>query len=147
MTREAIYSALFDLILSSPGVAGQFVTTGRFLKHHVDVDQTQMPALFMIETGEEWVRPGRGIPPKRTLQSEIVMYAWTNGPTDTLPATLCNAMLDAIDDVLTNPGNPENVVTLGDAVYHVYLEGAVKIYEGLLQNVSIVSVPIHILIP
>jgi hypothetical protein len=144
--REQIYSALFDLILASPAIAGQFATTSRFLKHHIDVTQEQMPALFMIETGEDWQRPGRGIPPKRTLQCNVVMYAWSASPEDTLPATLCNALMDAIDDAIV-ANNPENVVTLNGQVYHVYIEGAVRVNEGLLQNISIVDVPIRIMIP
>ena len=148
MTREAIYSALFDYILAGDaGLAAQFVTTGRFLIHHSQVDPSQMPALYMNQIGEEWTRPGRGIPAKRTLQCKVFMYAYSSGPNDTLQATLCNNMLDAIDVALNSPANPENVVTLDGAVYHVYMEGAVSIYEGLLQGVSIVTVPIHILIP
>jgi hypothetical protein len=145
--RESIYSALFDLILASPAVAGKFVTTSRFLRHHAQVAREQMPALFMCQTGEDWTRPGRGIPAKRTLQCGVVMYAWSSSVEDTLPATLCNALMDAIDTALNTPNNPENVVTLNGQVYHVYIEGAVKVSEGLLQEISIVDVPIRILIP
>jgi hypothetical protein len=144
-TREQIYVALFNLVTSAPTIASSFVTHGRLLRHHSQVGQVEMPALFLVQhPGEIHVRKGKGIPVIRTLECAFVMYFWTVSSSDSLPATICNNALDAIDAVL-NP--PEVLVTLGGLVEHVYTEGRVDVVEGLLQEVSIVTVPVRILIP
>ncbi len=145
--REPIYVALWNLFLTHPNLVGQFVTTSRFLRHFDDVPTEQMPALFMAQSGEQWVKMGKGIPAKRTLMPHLAMYCSTSQPQSILPATLINALMDTVDDVIENPGNPSNAQTLGGLVDHVYLEGQVEIYEGYLQNVSIVLVPLTILLP
>lgn len=146
-TREPIYAAFWDLLLNDPRLAGVFVTTSRFLPHFTEPAPEQMPALFLIEKGETWTKAGKGIPAVRVLRSHIVMYAWNGSDKQPLPSTLCNTMLDVIDDIIEQPNNPGNVQTLGGLVEHVYLIGQVEIYEGLLQEVSIVVVPIEMLLP
>ena len=145
-TREPIYAALYNLVVSHPAVKDQFVTTGRLLRLFAQTDQASMPALFFFQQGEDHVRDGKGIPDKRTLHCVFVLYCWTQDA-GTLPATLANTLLDVIDDCLNQPGNPQNVQTLGGLVEHVYIEGRVQIAEGLLQEVTVVTVPIAILIP
>jgi hypothetical protein len=146
--RDAIYSALFALIVGDPALAGKFVSTGRFLRFFEDVAPEQCPALYMVQEGESWVRKGKGIPPIRTLRCKLVMYAYSGDPlTGTLPATLANAMLDVVDVALNSPPSPDNAVTLGGLVDHVYMEGEVRIFEGLLQEKTIVTVPIAMLLP
>jgi hypothetical protein len=145
--REPIYVALWTLFLNHPNLVGQFVTTARYKRHFEDVDPTNMPALFLSEVGESWVKPGRGIRAKRVLQAMLAAYVATNQPNSVLPATLINAVMDTVDEVIESPGNPQNVQTLGGLVDHVYLEGQVEIYEGYLQDVSIVLVPLTIMLP
>ena len=145
--REPIYVALWSLFLNHPTLAGQFVTTSRYKRHFDDVDADAMPALFLTETGENWVKPGKGIPAKRTLTAMLAMYTSTSQPNAVLPATLINALMDTVDEVIENVGNPSNAQTLGGLVEHVYLEGEVEIYEAFLQDKSIVLVPLTILLP
>ena len=145
--REPIYVALWSLFLNHPTLAGQFVTTSRYERHFDDVDADAMPALFLTETGENWVKPGKGIPAKRTLTAMLAMYTSTSQPNAVLPSTLINALMDTVDDVIENVGNPSNAQTLGGLVEHVYLEGEVEIYEAFLQDKSIVLVPLTILLP
>jgi hypothetical protein len=149
-TREPIYVALAALVFNHPSIVANFVTTGRFLRHHAQLPggSAACPAIYLVQgPGEEHERVGKGIPVKRTLKSHFVMYFYSADPTNNLPATACNAGLDAIDEAINQPGNPQNVQTLGGLVEHVYTEGAVDIAEGLLQEFSIVAVPITILIP
>lgn len=152
--RESIYVALANLVFSHAEIVANFKTTGRFLYHHEQLPggEASMPAIFLVQhPGETHVRRGKGIPPLRTLRCSFVMYFYTGAPSDlsVLPATLCNVGLDAIDDAINQPPNAgvANVQTLGGLVEHVYTEGAVAIAEGLLQNCSIVAVPITIVIP
>lgn len=152
-TREPIYVALWNLVADAAGVVTQFVTTGRYLIPIMDLPADKMPALFLIEHGEQWLRAGKGIPGKRTLHCSFVMYAHSAGQPQDYPATLVNNMMDVLDNVLERPGNPPNptaVQTLGGLVEHVYIEGEVKIIEGQLgagENASVLVVPITILIP
>ena len=145
--REPIYVALWNLFLTHQNLVGQFVTTSRYLRSFDDVPAEQMPALFMTEAGEQWAKPGKGIPAKRTLAPHLVMYTSTSQPNAVLPATLINALMDTVDEVIENPGNPSNTQTLGGLVEHVYLEGEVQIFEGYLQDKSIVLIPLTILLP
>lgn len=147
MTREPIYVALWNLFLNHPSLQGQFVTSGRYLKHFETVAPEQMPALFMAQGGEQWTKIGKGIPAKRILMPHLAMYCSTAQPDSILPATLINNLLDVVDQVVEHPGNPQNVQTLGGLVEHVYLEGQVEIYEGYLQDKSIVLVPLTVLLP
>lgn len=145
--REPIYAALWNLFLNHPNLVGQFVTQSRYLRHFDDVAPEEMPALFIIQSGESWVKKGQGISAMRTLQSHLVMYDYTAQPNSVMPSTLVNPLLDTIDEVIERPDNPANTQTLGGLVQHVYIEGQVEIYEALLQNKSIVVVPLTIVIP
>ncbi len=145
--REPIYVALWNLFLTHPDLVGKFVTTSRYLKHFDTVAPEQMPALFMAEGGEQWTKPGKGIPAKRVLMPHLAMYCSTAQPDAILPATLINNLMDVVDEVIEQPGVPSNTQTLGGLVEHVYLEGQVEIYEGYLQDKSIVLVPLTIMLP
>lgn len=146
-TREPIYSALWSLVTGDPGVASAFVTMSRYTKHFEDVPGQLMPALFMLEKRERWERPGKGVSPKRTLQAHFLCYTDNANPDAVPPSIIINTLMDAIDNVLTNPGTPDNAVTLGGLVEHVYIEGDVEIAEPLLQEKGIFVVPLTILIP
>jgi hypothetical protein len=147
-TREPIYAALASLVFGNAGVQQYFVTTGRRIRHHAQMPAggISCPAMYLIETGEEHVRKGKGIPVIRTLRCQFVMYFY-NGDLDAVVSTACNAGLDAIDDAINTTPVPQNAQTLGGLVEHVYTEGAVVLDEGLLQEYSIVAVPVTILIP
>ena len=148
--REPIYAALFDLIANDATIKGQFVTTGRYLIPITDMPQEKLPALLLVQHGEHWVRAGKGIPNKRTTHCSVIMYAWTAAQSQQYPSTLLNNMLDVIEALLDNPGNPGNVQTLGGLVEHVYLEGEATVIEGQLgsgENASVLVAPITILIP
>lgn len=145
--REPIYVALWSLFINNPALQGLFVTTSRYLRHFETVAPEQMPALFMAQGGEAWTKGGKGIPAKRVLMPHLAMYCSTAQPNAILPATLINTLLDVVDDVIENPGIPSNAQTLGGLVDHVYIEGQIEIYEGYLQEKSIVLVPLTVLLP
>ena len=149
-TREPIYAALWNLIVDAASVVAQFVTTGRYLIPIMDLPADKLPGLFLIEHGEEWQRAGKGIPNKRTIHCSVLMYCHTAKQDQDFPSTLLNNMLDVLETLLDNPGNPGNVQTLGGLVEHVYLEGQATIVEGQLgtgENSSVLVAPITILLP
>lgn len=140
--REEIYSALFSLVANNSSVTALFNTKSRLTKHFDDVPDEQCPALFLLQTGEDWIRPGKGIPPKRTLDCKFLIYTMSNA----IQSTAINTVLDVIDNALRG-NNPGNVFNLGGLVEHVYVDGHITIDEGLLQTKSISVIPIKILIP
>ena len=145
-TREPIYAALWALVSGDTRAQAAFVTMSRYARHFDDVPATQMPALFLLEKSERWVKQGRGIPAKRTLESQFMVYTATGSPI-ALRSPVINALMDVLDDIIEKPPNPANVQTLGGLVNHVYIEGEVIIAEALLQEKSIFIVPITMLIP
>jgi hypothetical protein len=146
-TREPIYQALFDLVTNAPAVKAQFVTFGRLLPHVENVAGVQCPALFTFQLPERRVYKGKGIPAIRTLFVAFVAYFSSDNSGGRLPATAINAAADAIDDAISNPGNPQNTQTLGGLVEHVYIEPDMKPYEGLLQEKSLLVSVVGMLIP
>jgi hypothetical protein len=84
-TREQIYTALWSLITSNINAQGQFVTMQRYLRHFADVSPGEMPALYMEERGEQWVKKGKGIPAIRTLKADVLIYVNTGDPLAVLP--------------------------------------------------------------
>jgi hypothetical protein len=146
LNRELVYSRLWTLITTASGIVGEFKTAKRLLRHIEDVDPNVMPALFMLQQGESWVRKGKGIPSIRTLNAALFFYIATTDGSNVLPATLMNNAMDTIDALFNTPAG--KVETLGGLVEHVYVaEGEVRFYEGLLQDKSPVVIPLRILVP
>lgn len=147
-TREPIYQALFDLITNAPAVKAIFGgNVGRLLPHEANVAPAQCPALYTFQLPERRVYKGKGIPPIRTLYVAFVAYFSALNSATIIPATAINAAADAIDDAISNPGNPQNTQTLGGLVQHVYVEPEIKPYEGLLQDKSVLVAVVAMLIP
>lgn len=145
-SRETIYAALWNLISDNLNMRSEYVTMSRSIIPIADMSMDAMPALFMVQHGEDWVRPGKGIPPKRTLHCSLVIYAWTPGQRQILPSTLLNGAMDVLDNLMEKT-NPQ---TLGGLVEHAYIEGTVQIVEAQIgsgENGSILVAPIAILIP
>lgn len=150
LNRDAVFQALFDLITNDPRAA-IFTMTRRFLRSVDATKLEQMPALYTFQLPETREHKGTGLPPKRTLRCVYVVYYGTSNPDEgepsPLPATLLNTAADIIDDIVSNPGNPGNVQTLGGLVQHVYIEPDIKPYEGLLQQKSVIVFALGILVP
>lgn len=147
LNRDACFLALFNLVTQDSRAVAQFVTMKRLLKHHADVDASDMPALFMFQLPETRQYKGKGIPAIRTLHCIFAVYYNAPDPDATLPATLLNTAADIIDDIISEPGNPQNTQTLGGLVEHVYIEPSIENYEGLLQQDSILVAHVAMLVP
>lgn len=146
MNREAIWTAFFAKVTGAAGVSGQFTTMSRLLVHHSDIAVDLMPALFVWTPTETHVRKGKGIPRIATLHGEIIFYIRDADLTDTAKLATVNNALDGIEAVFNTP--PSKVETLGELVEHVYLpDGQVQIAVGLVQGVSIVTIPFTIVVP
>jgi hypothetical protein len=147
--REPIYTALWTLIQAAAATVVTFPTNLRYLKPLDAFNADQLPALLMIQHGEVREHKIKALPVKRKMTCSILLYVLTPDPTQTLPATLINNVMDAFDTALEGP-NRNAAQTLGGLVEHVYFEGDVVIMEGQVatgETGSIVVCPVTILIP
>lgn len=141
MNREAIYSALFDRLKTIPALR----SSSRRLKHWVDVDPSEQPALFLAQVRETSVPgdPARGVPAKWTLSADVYIYARTDG--GQVPGTVMNPLLDAVEAATLPDNAVQRVQTLGDLVERCWIEGDIETDEGTLGDQAVAIVPIRIL--
>lgn len=138
--REDIYAALLALLRD----AAPFATVGRRARLWSDLSPIQQPALFLVAKGEEFA-PLSGVPPKRTLYADLILYA--QAPDDeTAGAQVLNPLLDAVQAAL-RPPVPGTDQTLGGLVRHAWIEGRIQTDEGALGPQAVAIVPLSILAP
>lgn len=139
MNREAIYSALFALMATVPGLT----TASRKLKHWSDVPPARRPALFQTQ-GRETVMAtaANGLPARWLL--EATLYLYVSGTGMTSPGEVLNPILDAIAARL-EPDPAGGPQTLGGLVHYARIEGAIETAEGTLGDDEVALIPVRIL--
>jgi hypothetical protein len=146
--REAIYVALFALILSKLG--STFVTISRRHIMPPDLSPAQQPALFICMDKESSAPQPRGTGGKLSLSVSLFIYCYqpaTNeapGTETFLASSQLNGLLKAIDDALATPSN---IQTLGGLVSHCWTAGDTLIDQGILGQQAVAIVPLNILVP
>ena len=95
MTREAVYTALFNLVSAATGLK----LASRRVKLWADVNASDKPALYIAQRGELYVRESHAVPQKVTLKAELILYTNVGKDPNTTPSTQLNNLLDAIDIV------------------------------------------------
>lgn len=132
----------------TPSVA-QLKTCGRKILHWSDLPAELRPACFQEQSpGETWVQR-KGLPPKVTLKAKWWLYAQTlsqQNP-DAVPSQALNPLLDAICGALAVDDVTNNVCTLGGLVSHAWVEGDVEVTEGVMEDLTIVTIPVQMLVP
>jgi hypothetical protein len=143
--REHISVAFFDLIAG----AADFTATSRRFVHWDQVNETQMPFLTMLKTGEVRGRLNEGLP-TLTINTHVFIYMSAGmDPADT-PDTAMNSLLDAIDTAVAPAGADAlggNRQTLGGLVSHCYPFGPVFIDTGDVDGKAVAAIPFQILVP
>jgi hypothetical protein len=148
ISRETIFSALFDLLCATTPPAAQggvWNTTSRDLKLWSDVEPADQPALVMVQNPQH-----ASMEVFAANQWKLSATAWIYYQTDALsnPSaprdTAVNNFIDAIDAAI-NPmaGIPQ---TLGGLVLHTYIDGAVVFDNGLTDQQAVILVPITMLV-
>src|SRR5579885_2911056 len=99
VSREQISVAFFNLIRS----AADFTATSRRFVHWDQVNETQMPFLTMLKTGEVRGRQAEGLP-TLTINAHVFIYMSAGMDPDEVPDSAMNALLDAIDAAVTPSG-------------------------------------------
>lgn len=156
--RETVATALATLLGGAP-VSGRYPNInpilisagyklfGRRLRDWVQVEACDKPALFLVNYEENHDRKAIMGPDKLTMGFMAVIY---DDVTDQflVPSQRANALLDAIDDVLRAAVDPlTDRVTLGGIVSHCWVEGTGKVSPGDLDNQTVITYPIRVLVP
>ena len=99
VTREQISVAFFSLIAG----AADFTATSRRFVHWDQVNETQMPFLTMLKTGEVRGRQSEGLP-TLTINAHVFIYMSAGMDPEDVPDTAMNALLDAVDAAVAPSG-------------------------------------------
>jgi hypothetical protein len=145
VTREQISVAFFNLIKS----AASFTATSRRFVHWDQVNETQMPFLTMLKTGEVRGRQNEGLP-TLTINAHVFVYLSAGLDPEDTPDTAMNALLDAVDAAVVPSGADAmngNKQTLGGLVAHCYSFGPVFIDTGDIDGKAVAAIPFQILVP
>src|SRR4051794_27535359 len=125
MNRDAIYTALFNLVASS----SSFVTASRRLKLWSDLNASQKPAIFLAQRGEIYQQGSEATPQKVTLKADVFIYTDAGKDPNVIGATALNNLVDAVDAALA--GSPvTGQQTLGGLVSHCWIEGNIMLDPG-----------------
>jgi hypothetical protein len=150
MTREPIFAALFALgqtiTWTDPEtqVSQGFGYSNRRIQTSDQIPAELTPALLQ-GVGPEEFKVSPGLPPKRTLSANwLIYYKPRLSPLTTDPLT--NAILDGVEAVFV-PDSLSGTVTLGGLVAHAWIEGEVFKAAGDLNDQAMIVVPIKLLIP
>jgi hypothetical protein len=154
-SREAIFSALFNLLKAIPAPAilgsnGAWVYSSRDLEDFVDFDPANQPALFMPQDP----RQEATMEVFALSQWKLRATAWIYYQADDLidPSAprdaVANAVVDAFNaGLVPQPGIPQ---TLGGLVLNTYIDGTVFSVSGALpepqRTQAIITIPISMLI-
>jgi hypothetical protein len=144
-TREQIADAFFALIAQASG----FKASSRRFIHWDSVNETQMPFLTMLKTGEERSRQDEGLP-IIALTYHVFVYTSAGQDPEDVPETAMNTLLDAIDAAVTPTGSDALVwgkQTLGGLVSHCYALGDVFVDAGDIDGKGVATVKFQILAP
>jgi hypothetical protein len=138
-TRESVYAALFALLQQSK-INGQpaFVTTGRAVQSPEQINGIEKPAMFMLQTDEEWKQNNSGLPFVADAQVEV--YIFVQQPDDLVaPAPQLNNLVDASLAAIA-PSLPTYKQTLGGLVENVVLRGKCEYRMGFKGTLNAFAV-------
>lgn len=145
-TREQIATALLDQLKT---IAAFKTAPSRRLLEPSQIKPENSPALYLVDAGGAYQNMAPQNPPKRTLHFSAVIYnRVAGGDIATVPATIVNNALDALDALMKNLGHPvTGRVTLDGRVYHVRIEGDVVMAAGETSGLAMAVVPFEVVLP
>ena len=145
VTREQISAAFFALVAG----AADFTATSRRFVHWDQVNETQMPFLTVLKTGEVRARQNEGLP-SLTINAHVFIYMSAGMDPEDVPDAAMNGLLDAIDAAVAPSGADAlngNKQTLGGLVSHCYPLGPAFIDTGDIDGKAVAAIPFQILVP
>jgi hypothetical protein len=138
MSRNAIYTALFNLLT---GIEGLKVVS-RKLVHWADAPE--FPALYLHQKTEHVSKSGRGQPSKSMMHAEIYVYVKVDSGAD--PSPFINDLVDKVETALVPVARGNmNQNTLGGLVTDCWIDGDIMTDEGVLGELGVAIIPITII--
>jgi hypothetical protein len=142
MNREAIFSAVLDLL--TQGAGRSFPTIGDRVIPWTEC--SEQPALFLRPVADHYApRKATGLPQAVTIEAEIWLYNRSDDP-ETPPVRGLNDLIDAVEAALAPP-TPGFSQTLGGLVANVAVGRAIDKSPGDLDSQAIALIPLSILVP
>jgi hypothetical protein len=148
-TREAAFSALWTLLQTiTPPIGSTWNTKSRRLRLWDKVPVAAQPALFLHKGLEVHSQAHELAMPKYRWTSTV----WTYFRVDTVatsdesnvPDVIINNFIDNVEAVLLPTPQGERQ-TLGNVVYHCFIDGNVATDSGALDNQAVIVIPITII--
>lgn len=141
MSRNAIYNALMALVSGVQVNGSGWGETGRRLK---TPDQCQLPALFQVEPLETF-HSMNGLIKKRTFDVMWFVYHSAGADQSAVPTSYSADLMDALEAAI----GPSDVYrqTLAGTAYAAFIDGAVKKWEGDLDGITIMMIPVKVIVP
>ena len=148
ISRNSIANALFAVVDAAAGKVASVQSSSRQLVPLEQVDSPQMPAIFLVQRGEQQVRevqgmPGIGLPAKRFMRFEVWIYTSDAQSSDTVSADQINDIVDSVEDALQPDNVMTGTLTLAGLAWFVRIDGNVEYYlnvQGGPKSVAIVPV-------
>lgn len=147
--RETIYAALATLLSSlQDGPDPLFKEVQRRLLHWSDATPATMPSCYTVQVSETVQFQGKNFPNKWMLKVELYIYVSTGGDSESVPSSILNPILDAVEAALApNPDGGKTEQTLGGLVEWCRIDGTIETDEGVLGDKAVAIVPVSILVP
>lgn len=142
-TREQIMTALLAVLSST----GDFVTISRRNRSPDSIGPAQSPALFLLDSSEEYERKSPSVWPIRRMKVKAIFYNDVGNDQNVIPSTAINNILDALDLAFQSDSASTGRFTLGKLVQSCMIDGEVEKAPGEITGKSIAVVPIEIVIP
>lgn len=148
VTREQIDESLFAIIDTAVGNVVGLVTSTRRFRAPEELKPDQCPALVMTKVSEENSRSVNGLPTKRTMKFEFILYTADSQEDSIVQTTQLNKMIDALDDAIYAATSAITGQTnLGGLVVLARVDGNIEYFARLANGTSAAVVPVSVLIP
>jgi hypothetical protein len=125
---------------------GDFKVVSRRNRAPESITIDMSPALFLLETGENYTYVSPSVPPKRCLHVAACFYNDVGADLNAYPQTIVNNALDALDRAMT-PDPATGRTTLGGLVYSFTRPGQTQGSPGDREGKAVQIIPIEILLP
>lgn len=150
VSRKQVAAAVYALVDAAVGQVVRLQTSSRRYRSPLEVDPSEMPALFLVQTPERFEHTEGGmldLPPRRVMCFEAWLYTSDPQESSIVPIDDLNDMVDAIELAFA-PNALTGKLNLGGLVTSCRIDGAVDWCDGLLvSGKSAASVPISVVRP
>lgn len=144
-TRSAVFTALFNLLQTTPPPTGKtWKTFSQALISWEQIDSDRQPAMFLHRGPQSASQKTAYDVTKWIWKATVWVYFRTDGlnTVNTYPDQLTDQIIDNIEQVM-RPAVTNGQQTLGGACYHAFIEGTI-VWDTFTDGQAVIVVPITI---